>query len=229
MMLRRTFAVAAVSALLASAAAATPVVVDPNFNETVTATPDSYYGIDAWGAAGLPTSDPAYNPSYAGNLGFDVMNQWNNGLPGNGETKVGFIANAGGYIYQAISGFTVGESYSITLLADGRVASADYPLSSPAALTITTNATNYDLYSGIIAPVDPAAVEKAPFQVITGQAFTADNSTITVVLTNTGARDSTVLLSGFAINDLGVAVPEPVSLSLAATGLLALALTRRRG
>ncbi|HEY0206070.1 MAG TPA: hypothetical protein VGC15_18180 [Acetobacteraceae bacterium] len=217
-----------VSALLASAAVAAPVVVDPNFNETVTTAP-YYYGIAGWGAAGLPASDPAYNPSFAGSIGFGVMNQWNNGLPGNGETKVGFIANAGGYIQQAISGFTAGESYSITLLANGRVASADYPLSSPAALTITTDAANYTLYSGVIAPVDPAGTQDAPFQVITGQAFTAYSSTITVVLTNTGARDSTVLLSGFAINDLGVAVPEPVSISFAATGLLALGLMRRRG
>lgn len=202
MMLRRILAAAAVSALLASAALAAPVVVDPNFDKTVTAAP-YYYGIAGWGAAGLPASDPAYNPSFAGNVGFDVLNQWNNGLPGNGETKVGFIANAGDYIYQAISGFTTGESYSITLLANGRVASADYPLSSSAALTITTSATNYNLYSGVIAPVDPAAVGDTPFQVITGQAFTAYSPTITVVLTNTGAQDSTVLLSGFAINDLG--------------------------
>ena len=228
MMLRRTLAAAAVFALLASAAVAAPVVVDPNFNETVTQAP-YYYGIAGWGAASQPASDPAYNPSFAGNVGFDVLNQWNNGLPGNGETKVGFIANAGGYIRQAISGFAVGESYSITLLANGRVASADYPMSSPAALTITTDATNYNLYSAVIAPVDPALMQDTPFQVITGQAFTAYSSTITVVLTNTGAQDSTVLLSGFAINDLGAAVPEPVSLSLAATGLLALALMRRRG
>ena len=72
-------------------------------------------------------------------------------------------------------------------------------------------------------------MQDTPFQVITGQAFTAHSPTITVVLTNTGAQDSTVLLSGFAINDLGVTVPEPVSLGLAATGLLALALRRRRG
>ena len=228
MMPCRTLTAAVVYALLATTAIAAPVVVDPNFNATVTAAPYNY-GIAAWGAAGMPASDPAYNPSFAGNLGFDVLNQWNNGLPGNGETKVGFIANAGGYIQQAISGFTVGDSYSITLLANGRVASADYPLSSPAALTITTDATNYTLYSGVIAPVDPASVQDTPFQVITAQAFTAYGSTITVVLTNTGARDSTVLLSGFAINDLGVAVPEPVGLSLAATGLLALAMVRRRG
>jgi len=228
MMLRWTLTVAAVSALLASAASAAPVVVDPNFNDTATAAP-YYYGIAGWGAVVLPVSDPAYNPSFAGNLGFDVMDQWNNGFPGNGEMKVGFIANTGGYIYQAISGFTVGESYSITLLANGRVASADYPLSSPAALTITTDATNYDLYSGVIAPVDAASVQDTPFQVITGQVFTAYSTTIKVTLTNTGAQDSTVLLSGFAINDLGVAVPEPASLALAGTGLLALALVRRRG
>jgi hypothetical protein len=127
MMLRWILTAAAVSALLASAASAAPVVVDPNFDQTVTAAP-YYYGIAGWGAVGAQQGDPAYDPSFAGNVGFDVMNQWNNGLPGNGQAKVGFIANAGGYIYQAISGFTVGESYSITLLANGRVASADYPL-----------------------------------------------------------------------------------------------------
>ena len=74
MMLRRTLAAAAVFVLLASAAVAAPVVVDPNFNETVT-TARYYYGIAGWGAAGRPASDPAYNPSFAGNVGFDMLNQ----------------------------------------------------------------------------------------------------------------------------------------------------------
>lgn len=228
MVLCRTFLAAASAMLLASAAAAAPVVVDPDFNQTTTAAP-WYYGIAAWGAAGLPAGSPGYNPSFAGNVGFDVMNQWNNGLPGNGAAKVGFLSNHGSYIFQAISGFTVGESYSITVLTNGRVASPNYPSSSPAALTITTDATNYDLYSGVVAPVDPASVQATPFQVVTGLAFTAYRSTITVYLTNTGAQDSSLLLSGFAINDLGVGVPEPVSLALAGTGLLGLILVRRLG
>ena len=84
MMLRWILTAAAVSALLASAASAAPVVVDPNFDQTVTAAP-YYYGIAGWGAVGAQQGDPAYDPSFAGNVGFDVMNQWNNGLPGNGR------------------------------------------------------------------------------------------------------------------------------------------------
>lgn len=227
MLFRTTFLAAASYALLAGAAAATPVVVDPNFNQTATATP-YYYGIAGWGAAGLAPSSPAYNPSFAGNVGFDPNNQWNNGTPGNGQTKVGFLSNSGSYIFQEISGFTVGDSYSISVLANGRMASPDYPQSAPAALTITAGTVSYALYSGDITAVDLPSVQDTSFHLLTGLAFTANAATIMVRLTNTGTQDSTVLLSGFAITDLGVAVPEPVSLALFGTGMLGLALVRRR-
>ena len=86
-MLRRTLFTALASVLLAGTALAAPVVVDPNFNQTNTFSP-YYYGIVGWGADNSPPS-PTYagNPSFAGSVGFDPSNQWNNGSLASGETK----------------------------------------------------------------------------------------------------------------------------------------------
>jgi len=136
--IKSAFAAAAVLWLLVGPAAATPVVIDPNFNQTPTSGP-KFYGIAAWGAAILPGGGPAQNPSYAGSIGPDAFNQWNNGTPGNMQKTVGFLANGGSYIFQAISGFSVGGTYQISLLANGRILDANNPVKPMAALAITSS------------------------------------------------------------------------------------------
>ncbi len=218
---RRMLLAATAAILAAGAASAAPIVNDPNFNQTVTTSP-YFYGMDAWGAT-TQTSSPSYtgNPSFAGSVGFDVNNQWNNGTPGNGQVKVGFIAN-NGFISQAISGFTVGDSYVINVLTNGRSGVG------AASLRIATSAPAGTVYNGAMLPVDGVSNTTKPFMNVTTSSFVASASTLTITLTNTGASDSTVLLSGFALQDI-TSVPEPVSMALLGTGLLGLAMMRRRG
>ncbi len=218
--------------LMAGPAAATPVVIDPNFNLTSTSLDTKFYGIGAWGAVVLPVGSPGYNPSFAGSVGFDAFNQWNNGDPGNNEGKVGFLANANAYIYQAISGFSVGGTYRISLLANGRILDAGNLKASPAALTVTSSSSG-TLYAATLLPVDLAQTRNNLFTPITTDIFTANSPTVTVRLANTGTADSTLLISGFAIAELttinaGVPVPEPAGMALLGAGLLSFAAARRR-
>ena len=231
-----TVAILSSSNAFALVASPGPIVNDPNFNQTATTSP-SYYGIAAWGAS----NPPGTNPTYAGSSGFGGNNPWDNGTPGNGQTKVGFIANSTasnpGFISQVISGFIVGDSYVITMLADGRVGG-----STPAGLRITVAAPAFvdpgslgaltlpaTVYSNSsIAPVDLVGTSAAKFQTITSQAFTANASSLNVTLSNSGVQNSFVLISGLVLTDV-TSVPEPVSLAVLGAGLLGLAAMRRRG
>ena len=215
-----------------------PSVSDPNFNVT-TPDPTSGYGMTAWG--GYSGSS---NPSYIGSAGFGPGNQWNNGNPANGQTTVGFIANYGGfsgYAEQAINGFIAGHSYTVSMLANSRLGmplatlTITYAATSVSALAVTLNAvttpTSGTIYSASI-PVsnpNPTPTQTGAFTNVVSSAFVATSSSETIRLANNGSDNSTVLMTSFALTDLGVVpVPEPVSLTLLASGLLGVALVRRR-
>lgn len=212
--------------MLSGVAAAAPLVNDPNFDQTPT-TDYYHYGLSAWNANG----DPAVNPSFAGNVGQDVLNQWNNGTPGNGEPMVGFLSGTGSYIYQAISGFTFGDIYQIGLLVNARVLDALNINSQPAGLQITTS-TSAPVYNGTFLPVEAANNFTTTFVQVTSDPFTALSNDVTVTLTNTGTMTSTLLVSGFTIQDIGhdasAMIPEPAGAATIAAGLLGLAALRRR-
>lgn len=222
----KTTLVACAWLALAGAANAAPIVADPNFNQPVHT--DYYqYGIDGWNTTG----DAAVNPSFAGNTAQDVLNQWNNGLPGNGEPRVGFLSGTGSFIFQAISGFTFGDIYQISLLVNARVLDVRDINSQPAGLSVTTSASTGPLYSGTVLPVDAANVFDTPFRAVTALPFTAMSNTVTVTLTNTGTATSSLLVSGFAIQDIGhdanAMVPEPLGVAVLAIGLAGVAVLRR--
>lgn len=216
--------------LLAGAARAVPVIADANFSDVDTST-NKAGAVRTFDSNGVKSNVPGWTAnmnavsgtmSFSGQSQFNVNGYWNNGALPAGTTVAGFLANRGDSISQAVSGFTVGDTYQISLLANARSGQTGTPQLTISVLGMA--ASNFTL-----VPVDTTSMAVTAFQAEL-YSFTAQSGTETIMLAEDAASTGgSVLLSGLQIADLTTPVPEPLSLALLVTGLASLGLVRRRG
>ena len=172
--------------LIAGSAHAGPVIVDPNFSDVdtslnskgVTRTFDgngTKYNIPGWTSNVNPNSTTTPKAlSFDGQSQFSMNGYWNNGLLPSGTTVAGVLANPGDSMSQAVSGFTVGDIYQISVLANARSGQTGTP-------QLDISATGAFNISYSLSAADPAGTAITPFSTeIYG--FTAQSGTETITL-----------------------------------------------
>ena len=211
--------------LIAAAAHAAPVIVDPNFSTFDTTRAFNGNGVK-FNIPGWTTNSNAINigtMSFNGQSQFNVNAYWNNGALPSGTTVAGFLANPGDSMSQVVSGFTVGDVYQISVLANARSGQTGTP-------ELDISATGASTISYGLSATDPTGTAVTPFHTEL-YSFTAHSGTETITLGEDGeSSGGSVVLSGLQLADLTNPAPvtEPISLTLLGAGLASLSLVRRR-
>lgn len=194
-----------------AAAAAGPVVLDPNFlaNDAAAnaANNSGQFFLQNW----TPTV-------YASNSKADP-GQFDNGTAA-GQSIVGFLSGVSS-LSQVVQGFVAGRTYRVSV-------GADAPATVTTRPTFQISADNVQVYGPtLLNAVDPAGTFSTAFTAIQSDTFVAANTFVTIKFANAAGSNAnaSTLLSAVSLSQ----VPEPISLGVLGIGLLGVGIARRRG
>ena len=208
-----TLVAGAIAFFSVGAAQAVPSFTNPNFTSG-SALIAPYFepggsSVTGWTSAGLTGTAPQDNGYW-----------YNNGA---GGTSVGFLEGGGANFQQTVTGFTIGNIYTVTTLANAR---AGNPMSG---LYVYENGT--PIFAGAVASVDTLGTYTTPFGSYLSSTFIASSTSLLFQFSNAVPGDNALLLASVSLQDLGPSeapVPEPISAALLGAGLAFTLWGRRR-